>query len=1491
MRDLQDSTGMNEERIVMHQDANESSRLVGFTCDEREVERTQTMIKLEQESKTKRRKRKYETLIAILIFLIQQPELIPANSTQILVPSQVDKSAVIYGAKSSHSNETQDSTKQPERASDSSIAHYFSHSDLHDSDRLIRRPIDPPRWDSKGWRPRLAEPQNRAPQSSSLRPKHVSPPAHFMERPRGEAPIREPDSLSIGQPLEPAKQEAELQARLVAARLRQQSLSAGSSQLRRPVGKLSPARTKTLRLIPRLAAKIFKQEQQVDPLSGLSSFHAPLYDSRPAQNLQADSRAPLRAARLVKNLLDYRLPLSTPPDPSERPAQRHPSRPAESALVLLNGRLYTLLNPRRPEVAANLVPLEQLANPPTANSDHQTSDTREFPIFEAMSMQHMSSPATPTFSQIPTLDSSGSSSGGRCDKPRHVIQADRSVVDYILQSQQNFVIARVPIKKFIRPEVAPAPSHVYHAFPVPIMAAMNVPASLPPPQPAPGPLVMQTAPAVQNFAYDSSVRSQFPPTIELAASVVRPSIWRSLASLVQNIRVRARPAAQTATLITPAGSGEIQSPTSPSPAFGMASSPSAVLLDGSIILARRNSIDTSEPRQSPASPDPLQRMLMLKTASDNEVCMPIGELGNKIRYSCVPNYCVTPGSNGNSANMATLNSHVNSHSSYQTSGSSMSLNSKRNPLRNLTTNFDPTSQIQVQQFDDQPTNSPYVTYTHLNAYEAPEISRLLQPHREQHLHHSFNTLAHNETYFEPDPDSRVTYFDRPDSSNYNEQTNRPSLTFGTAYVMSTDRPSTPRLRKALKTTSSSVLTARPQVNLDDKFDNNSNDFGGITLNNGPNQFVSAVDEQLERPIRTSWGQAEKRIRTRLRERPSERFALRPQQMRRTSDRNRVLEVISSVGKSTETPSNSDESLPDDEDGEPEEEPPIAGQPEDKQVEPTNGLNVSKTIPVLDGPIHEPEAAVLRERKTRRDMKASGNGNVTDSLVRYGNGSSQPEESEISGYNYSRYGLRQASSLPPPPEKSTQNSDDSSLAYHEDDNSFSNHMTNGSLPQDCDCQREKQVEKELDPEERLTAPRLDSSLPVERKPVELAKLDRRQTNGNSTRQQQPTTTTTTTQTTSTRTQTNGKRPYELRNTTYKNLLANGDTNGINVAQWSNQRNGSSHLSEVAAISPVTTATEFPTVRQKSYVSPDMSTTRATPTARRNKTSAWDRDSEAGNYLTQFDDSNEQNLDQNATWTQRDGEPNQTTARHLRRPKWTQKEEPARHRAGFRPSSVNDIVAKARHEKSRREEPAKLEAAVSQVRELTKPSTMGRVRRILAHPNETEDEEREEDEEENQVTPHQYQIQLRWSNSSSRIPLENESADSRIGISRHKGGSPVGGGRAEVDRMREQVRDRLFEHRDEEHWHEKSWLRAKRRGQRLVDGRLLTQEEAARPAVNPASVDYGPHARERLTPVRDQLSNWPTEGETERHFAIPTHNFRQSPKFVEWVQRDVDLSSEI
>lgn len=254
--------------------------------------------------------------------------------------------------------------------------------------------------------------------------------------------------------------------------------------------------------------------------------------------------------------------------------------------------------------------------------------------------------------------------------------------------------------------------------------------------------------------------------------------------------------------------------------------------------------------------------------------------------------------------------------------------------------------------------------------------------------------------------------------------------------------------------------------------------------------------------------------------------------------------------------------------------------------------------------------------------------------------------------------------------------------------------------------------------------------------------------------------------------------------------------------------------------------------------------------------------------------------------------------------------------FRPHSVNDIVAKARQEQELRNISTLLVGGSAQTstRRLGRHKQAEQLERAKPihelykldgdYESDNENNDHDHDHDDNHhVTPHQYQIQLRWNNNKpqqsqqdqpkQQARFDSPSASSNNPQSKSKSGK-MGKGVAEMDKLREHVRDRLFEHREEEHWHERERVKGRLRGPRLRDGRWVVDPNdhfAPRALANSSRINYGPSANERLTPIKNQLSDWPSQEETRSHFAIPTRNFRQSREFVDWVQKQVDLDGEL
>lgn len=1329
---------------------------------------------------------------------------------------------------------------------------------------------------------------------SSLQPQHVSPPQtdnqQWLRRPEAEFVAHLPTSYLLRQ-------------------VKQSVTEAPAVEQSQRAAFVSSLKAKSRGLIPRLASKLFgQQESQLEPMKQQQSFQVAMHNSPLVSSKPAKSNKLFPSSRLVKNLLDPILP--TRPAPSEAPQQPQ-SAISQSRLVYVNGQVYSVVSPvTRPATASNNL----------AFFDHQTSDSSEFPVFEAMSMQHTMRPVATTAHS----SSSSSQRQVRCDRPRHIIQADRLVVDHILQSQQNFVITRVPIKKYVRPEMSvPISSQQQHFQPLPMnmMAAMSSPATSQSGQ----------TQALPGYSLTQQVPVYQAPSIE----VHRQSIWQSLANLISGLRSR-RPEMQQATIVA-------------------GSSPPAMVVEGPLIFASRRDrrarrlgssarnlfVQTPQFVTAAASmangqfagstdseppADPMRRLLMLKTASDDEVCSPIGQLNNKIKYSCVPNSCVALAlANLASNQQSQAQAHINSNLAYKTSNS-MQDYSQQWPNQNQAhqSNED---QVEVQQFDDLPSSQiapPLVTYTHINAYHQSALSKLAQPQHQQFASttQALDALANNESNLADDdnndwngPQNGNSLY-QPQASNQplispgrvylnysgivtsggfqpaggGRTSERPSTTssprvaFGTAYIRPTSAPvqrqrtagrearatSKPNKVRVESSAGGSVETAQ--------FD--SHEPSGVEE---PSEFVSAVDDKLEKPIRVSeqkWrteqqpaenggASAENSpVTSRPRFRPKSniykidqpkslgdspiysnlapaQMSSNNQQLRRperpeaSSDYGRVgdedddqPEYESQEEEEVESPNMHQQQRPN--------QPPMEQQSH-QSMRPNQAsvINVSQPIRLPSLSQHR------RERKTRRDNhKLAAHTTAAPT----------------------RYGQRQTTPLPPP-EKSEE-PEVASVGSFTDEDSASNNST------DCDCQKTQESDKsdteanQLDrpasgpsEEQHVTSkPRANSKRnpttlrPIKQRQLDVESKDRRQT---------PVIKEVT------------KRPYNLRNTTYKNMPSSSTESSSMLS--------TSHLSSPQSIQPlsqrgdisITTAT--PKVlfqhehNKQTHFDEDSSVARQELHQRANllpPTESSERFFELGDDELKLADRARRQPDstkqeERNTW--RLQSPQATNISAQVEPDITQVI-PGRQEnrtldvssANFKPSSVNDIVAQARREKVD-------SGGVSERRsaESTKEN-----------PASATSEQSEDREEENDVTPHQYQIQVRWNNSSSseRLPRTMQ-----------------GSGDAVLDRMRENVRDRAFEHREEEHWHDKHWERAAKR-RRLVAGKWVIVPIQPPPPLPAGSLDYGPNANQRETPIGNQLSNFPSREETEQHFAIPTPNFRQNPKFVEWVQSDVDMSSD-
>lgn len=1488
---------------------------------------------------------------------------------------------------------------------------------------------------------RAYQPARRPSESfaSSLQPKHVSPPfvpatsldkqAQFLESANPQwSPMASPVRLTEKQLVMPLA----TQAGMILAPTRPAQTKLVETSHRALVGSL---RGKSFsHLLPRLAAKLFTGELEggQDSLKQQQSYQQATHFSPATSTPQPGATRASRLlisprSRLVKNLFGRKpgLTSSTPSPPvSLEPTVGAAPLAGSSAhqFVLMNGRLYSIVSASQPSQLEQgpAITSAQASTASTPVFDHQTSDTSEFPVFEAMSMQanamlsdlsdgRPASMLSQSSMEAPRAPSSGTNNQLRCDRPRHVIQADRMVVNHILQSQQNFVIARVPIKKLSRPGAESSPSASSYQAQSGAHYGLDVAAGLS--QPYLSNLVLSPAASGSFGSTQPSYQTSTP--IHFSASIERPSIWQSFVNLMTGMR--RRPAASAASgnsmlvdgpVIVAAGRRQRRRLDSVARRLLVSASPALASYLAEPLLVSATSAQSS---QQPAI-DPMRRLLMLKTATDDEVCTPVGELESKIKYSCVPNHCVV---------MALANSSAARYSSgqpasYQQSASSVrehkanqhrpQVESGRGGLANHTG-----APLLAAHYGPPP---PVVTYTHINAYQTPALTRLVQP-QHQHIESSSQQLLDSlaqQDYSQsqmlgdqspPAPESALGASSSSELSSaspliYVQLPMRPPLIhFGsheqpnTIYqtiLTSTGRPSTGApnsygsvtlgtIRAPARTTSSPRWTASgssssPSTSPRARAKPVRQQPGSAaqhvsqrpeTGDSSANDFVSAVDEQLERPIRV---------------RARKRRKLRPAGFQPSQDMDSVSQLNYNL------PAGSDQAEPESSPGHTHPASSLANKRRRENIglpiqdnsqpsayrrplAPKGGRRVKQlNEPAPDEEVteedldeeapndyDEPPAGadehrvpvnmslpLAVSRKTRRDQFAR----LAD---RHRTASTASPAQAL------RYGLRQSTPLPAP--EKPQAPDYEQYSNHLDQQLTSSNADDLNEPlgrptddttTDCDCAKTSPLpgnatgqpsaqlgQQEGQPRARQSQQQANIMLPTprssyKRNPTTLRPIktggnssefsaganiaqDRRREASSPDSRLQPIRFSTT------------KRPYNLRNTTYKNLPLTLGGSGSLVGNYN-----------TAAVSLAVAPDSGPSPSPSPELPSDMSSTRATirPAGELEPASSWQANetraaNASSNNHSTFDDSlsstpepgplagtfesiaslhptepvntSERPPTDNGVlerFHELNGESQDRISAILgaqRQPSNGANETGAAQqepKARPTPWSVNEILAQTRAESvsATNEKPIRNRAPLD-----------AQLDRLPKHQDLSDDQD-DEPNDENDVTPHQYQIQVRWSNSSSsepsasadlRKPYTSETAKSEI-LLQPKGG--LAGERGfELDRLREQVKDRLFEHREEEHWHERQRQRLAHKRRKLPNGSWQLEPASGAPSAKLMSqLDYGPGHDQRETPVKDQLPDWPSEAERERHFAIPTRNFRQSAKFLDWVQRDVNLDED-
>ena len=139
------------------------------------------------------------------------------------------------------------------------------------------------------------------------------------------------------------------------------------------------------------------------------------------------------------------------------------------------------------------------------------------------------------------------------------------------------------------------------------------------------------------------------------------------------------------------------------------------------------------------------------------------------------------------------------------------------------------------------------------------------------------------------------------------------------------------------------------------------------------------------------------------------------------------------------------------------------------------------------------------------------------------------------------------------------------------------------------------------------------------------------------------------------------------------------------------------------------------------------------------------------------------------------------------------------------------------------------------------------------------------------PHQYAIEIRWKDKKN--------------VKQNVDGGPIDEGQRVLhsDKELEDSKYRLFEHKEEEHWHEKQWLNELlKKG--YINGKPIPMAAIVPPPVHVfPSGEVGP-----LPPYARPMADGSTLQQIDQHFAIPTKSFRINQRFVDWAQNEINLN---
>lgn len=1262
-------------------------------------------------------------------------------------------------------------------------------------------------------------------------------------------------------------------------------------------------------ILPRLAAKLFNGDaanptdgtSQVDTLNQQQTFKQVTHFI-PSQT-QTQTQLPTRASRLfmnprsrlVKNFFNRKPAAST-----NTPQQLSLPSPVDNGrqYVFMNGRLYSIVSatgsgPQIPltEQSPSKSQTSPLTGSNTATTpifDHQTSDTSEFPVFEAMSMQTNAMLSGLGQDGKANMVSSGSAPSGtsnsnlRCDRPRHVIQADRTVVNHILQSQQNFVIARVPIKKITRPIATTDSSpSVFQTFAAPLPATSQVSNYFSqlqmPSQPQFATLSLN--PSASRLTAQSSSPFQTAPSIQFSASVARPSIWQSFVNLVSGMRRR---------------------PTSSS---------NSLLVDGPLLVAagrryqRRsesrpeahhffvNSIQSgysdlpAEPSQyepllssgtsaqsSQTEIDPMRRLLMLKTATDDEVCTPVGELESKIKYSCVPNHCVV---------IALANSTaIRGYTGQQDHKASNSVHQEQQlpPSRYQVSNQSkPLSTLQVNQYDENSyTSPPLVTYTHINAYQTPTISRLVQP---QHQHIVSSSQQVLDALAQQDYGSSMSSFgpnQLEDFSDYSPKENLPNV----------GRFQTEQLSPIGHTKSAESSQNGPLIYLQLPIQ------GQLGSQGQPNTVYQTVLASNAKTPSAQYG----------------RPTAQPTSVTFGTIRSSTMPMVSGAIKWT--PSLSLTTIPPRPKQSASQRPKGKGSSQYVTEQPPSGeLEPNEFVSAVDEQLERPIKVRTRRKHKRPDSLKSNSPNPdsfnyvggTNNEIRLVRGD-KPETNEMHsppkrrrekvGHAASVDSDRLAGRLATDSRKlakplarplsapdqdgrldddiTEEDADDEAAPEYDDQPDVGGYSQGAWSPDGTDTTRfHHQDQQQL----------ANMSNPIavpQRKSVANRKARRDQYGG-------------------VHTSTTGSPRYGLRQSTPlpapeksnnddQHYFTHGDEmNEPNSSSTTQPGDGTTTDCDCAKTTPLpTSSSQFneslaegqPKARQSQQQQANIMLPMLRSSFKRNPTTLRPIKSMTHSQgLTNFDIAQDRRR-------QRGSMPMVESAKRYNLRNTTYKNLPLA--VGVNGNNNGALKATFNTASVSLAAPMNDSSAQISLGEATSATNDKPVEKVPPPPSATliestpsskSNEEGDDDDAEGDVTPHQYQIQVRWNNSTT---IDESKKPSR-GL--------------ELDQLREQVKDRLFEHREEEHWHERQRKQLAHKRRKLVDGKWQLEPVAPTASSDLMNqVDYGPKVDERETPIKDQLSDWPSAEERERHFAIPTRNFRQSAKFLDWVQRDFNLDEE-